>query len=281
MMQGKRKITGLLALIFTCLILFAGCVTPPATTTAPIDPNTTVPTTQNPTVEPTAEPTAEPTEPTQEPTVPPTEMPEPEKGTAAHYIQVVYAQQIQRYSAALAQQWSDAECSSNGVSPLLAQYYAGNAPDNVGIGFVDFNNDDSWELIIGAAQNAETDPLVFEIWTLVDGAPQMVAQSDEQNRYYLQYSKEDEAWYVAWEITRSQEHYGSHYLMLQDGVFEMVQAIVYDAAANPAEPWFMAFDTDMDTSNDAGIDEMTAKAILQNNRKLYCAVDYSRISSLN
>ena len=93
-MQGKRKITGLLALIFTCLTLFAGCVTPPATTTAPIDPNTTVPTTQNPTVEPTAEPTVEPTEPTREPTAPPTEEMKPEKGTEAYYIQVVYAQCI-------------------------------------------------------------------------------------------------------------------------------------------------------------------------------------------
>jgi hypothetical protein len=196
-------------------------------------------------------------------------------------MQIVYDQQIRRYSTALAQQWSNAECSSNGVSPLLEQYYAGNAKDNVGVGFVDFDNDDSWELIIGAVQNSEEDPLVFEIWTLIDGEPRMVAQSDAQNRYYLQYSEEDAVWYVAWEIVHSREHYGAHYLILQNGVLEMVQAIVYNAVANPAEPWFMAFDTDMDTSNDMGIDEMTATAILQVNRNLYCAVEYTVFTGVN
>ena len=285
MMQKKRYIAGLLALLVACTMLLAGCVAPQPSTSVPGGTNATVPSTQNPatvpTTDPTVEPTAEPTEPTQESTPAPTEGPAPEEGTAEYYMQVVYAQQIQRYSAALTQQWNDAECSSNGVSPLLAQYYAGNAMDNVGVGFVDFENDDSWELIIGAVQNSENDPLVFEIWTLIDGEPQMVAQSDAQNRYYLQYSEEDALWYVAWESTRSQEYYGVHFLMLQNGVFEMVQAIVYNAAANPAEPWFMAFDTDMDTSNDERIDEMTAMAILQVNRNLYCAAEYAVFSSIN
>jgi hypothetical protein len=244
--------------------ILAGCIAPQATTGAPTAPTTA------PTQQPTVFPTEKPTQPT---TTPPTEATEPEEGTAAHYIQVVYAQQIQRYRTAFSQQWSEEDCISNGLSPLPLQQSQGDLLDNMGVAFVDLNQDDSWELILGTVWNADTDPLVYEIWTLTDGVPRMVAQSDGQNRYYLQYSREDAAWYVALEITRSEDHYGSHYLMFQDGSFEIIQAIVYQGA-NSSAPWFMAYDMDMDTSNDESIDESTAGAIVNSNRNLYTAADY-------
>jgi hypothetical protein len=62
---------------------------------------------------------------------------------------------------------------------------------------MDLDGDGSWELIIGTIKNVEQDPLVFEIWTLKNNEQLMLAQSGSNNRYYLQYAKEDELWSVA------------------------------------------------------------------------------------
>jgi hypothetical protein len=62
--------------------------------------------------------------------------------------------------------------------------------------------------------------------------------------------------------------------MLLDGKFEVMQGIVFDAEADEANPWFMAYDLDWDVSNDEPIDEEMANAILENNRGLYTSLEY-------
>ena len=125
---------------------------------------------------------------------------EPEDDTVASYTDSVYAQQIERYYTALSQQWDESAYFENEMSPL-AVYYGneGNPLDNVGFTFMDLDGDDTQELIIGAILNAQRDPLVFEIWTLRNDKPVMLAQSGSHNRYYLQYAEEDELWSVAYE----------------------------------------------------------------------------------
>ena len=101
----------------------------------------------------------------------------------------------------------------------------------------------------------------------------MLAQGGSRNRYCLQFSEEDNAWYVANEGSNSAANYGTYYLMLIDGKLEVTQGIVFDAMADEANPWFMAYDLDWDVSNDEPIDEETANAILENNRKLYTPLE--------
>ena len=50
------------------------------------------------------------------------------------------------------------------------------------------------ELIIGAILHAEQNPSLFEIWTLVDGEPMMLARGGSRNRY---------VWYVVNEASGS------------------------------------------------------------------------------
>jgi hypothetical protein len=114
----------------------------------------------------------------------------------SHYIDVAYAEQIGRYYTALSEKWDEGKYFENGLSALPFYYYEGNPLENVGFGFVDLDNDGRLELIIGAILNAETDPAVFEIWTLVDGEPVMLAQGGSRNRYVLQYGEEDRMWYA-------------------------------------------------------------------------------------
>ena len=224
---------------------------PPAATTAP---------TEAPTEEATEAPTEAPTEPVS-------------GGTVSEYVDAAYAEQIGRYYTALSELWTTEQYFDNGLSELPAYYYEGEPLDNVGFAYQDLNNDGQSELVIGPILNAELDPVVFEIWTLVDGEPVLVAQSGSRNRYFLQFFEEENAWYVANEGSNSAANYGTYYLMLIDGKLEVTQGIVFDAMADEANPWFMAYDLDWDVSNDEPIDEETANAILENNRKLYTPLE--------
>ena len=160
------------------------------------------------------------------------------------------------------------------MSEVPAAYYEGNPLNNVGFGFVDLDNDGHWELIIGAIQDAEDYPAVFEIWTLADDKPVMLAQASARNQYALQFVEEDNAWYVANEGSNSAFISGSYYMMLIDGKLEVMQGIIFDSEADAENPWFMTYDMDWDTSNDDPVDEDTANAILETNRSHYTAIEY-------
>ena len=194
-----------------------------------------------------------------------------EGDAATYYTDVAYTEQIARYHTALSEKWEEGKYFENNMSALPYYYYEGNPLENVGFGFVDLDNDGYWELIIGAILNAEKDPAVFEIWTLVDGEPVMLAQGGSRNRYVLQYVEEDRMGYVVNEGSNGAANSATYYLMLNEGKLEVVLGIVLDAIANEEHPWFMTYDLDWDTSNDEPIDEATAIAILESNRKLYTA----------
>lgn len=227
------------------------------------------------TVAPTGIPTEMPTEEATESALENSEEDIVYEGDAAtYYIDVAYAEQIGRYYTALSEKWDEGKYFENGLSALPFYYYEGNPLENVGFGFVDLDNDGRLELIIGAILNAEADPAVFEIWTLVDGEPVMLAQGGTRNRYVLEYVEEDRMWYVVNEGSGSAFNHATYYLMLNEGKLEVVQGIVFDAFADEENPWFMTYDLDWDTSNDEPIDEAAANAILESNWKLYTALEY-------
>ena len=266
-----RRITWIAVALLAALLAGCGAAEPTNPQTEP--PVSTGAPTETPTEAPTEAPTEVPTEaPTEVPTEAPTD-PSAE-GTVSDYVDAAYAEQIGRYYTALSEQWEAGQYFDNDMSELPYYYYEGEPLDNVGFGYQDLNNDGSMELIIGAILNAEQDPAVFEIWTLVDGEPVMLAQGGSRNRYCLQFSEEDNAWYVANEGSNSAANYGTYYLMLIDGKLEVTQGIVFDAMADEANPWFMAYDLDWDVSNDEPIDEEMANAILENNRGLYTSLEY-------
>ena len=259
----------ILCTVILVLALLVGCgkaqeLIAPATvpTTAPATAATTEPSTELAT-EPVTETVPEETE----------EDVVYEGDASSYYIDEAYAQQIGRYHAALTEQWDEGKYLENGLSALPASYYQGNPLENVGFGFLDLDNDGHWELIIGAIQNAEEDPAVFEIWTLADGEPVMLVQAGAKNRYVLQYVEEDDMWYVVNEATNSAANHGTYYLMLTEGKLEVTQGIVFDAVANEQNPWFMTWDLDWDVSNDDPIDEETANSVLESNRKSYTALE--------
>ena len=260
-----HRFTWIAALLIAAMLTGCGTAAP------------TTPTTQAPeTTAATTAPTEAPVETIPETTAP-LETEEPnvtEEATPSDLVNAAYAQQIGRYYTALTECWEESRYFDSEMSSLPYYYSEGEPLDNVGFGYQDLDNDGSAELIIGAIANAELDPVVFEIWTLVEGEPVMLAQSGSRNRYFLQFSEEDNAWYVANEGSNSAASHGTYYLMLIDGKLEVMQGIVFDAEADPENPWFMSYDLDWDVSNDDPIDEDTANAILDNNRGHYTALEY-------
>ena len=210
-----------------------------------------------------------------------TEDTEYEGDATSYYIDRVYTEQIERYHTAISQQWEEGDYYEHEMSPMVVSYYDGKALDNVGFTFMDLDGDGLWELIIGAIKNAERDPLIFEIWTLKDGEPVMLAQSGYHNRYYLQYAQEDNLWSVAYEAENGMANHAVYYLQLLEGEFQVVQGIVFDALADENNPWFMTYDLDWDVSNDTPIDEKTANAVRTAGRNNYAAQEYFPYSLYN
>lgn len=235
------------------LALMAGCA---KSGTAPLEPSAAT------------LPAAEPT---------PTETEEDmhyEGEATSDYIDHLYAQQIERYYTAVSQQWDESAYWDHEMCSLAAYYYEGTPLDNVGFAFLNLDGDGIWELVIGAIQNAERDPLVFEIWTLKDDVPVMLAQSGSHNRYYLQYDEAHDLWTVAYEAENGAANRAMYELQLQDGKFQVTQGVVFDAIANENAPWFQTRDLDWDVSNDTPIDEATANAVMQAGWERYTATEY-------
>jgi hypothetical protein len=233
---------------------------------------------------PSSQPTGtEPSESTKGTTTSPsTEMSSPESDgdteyegdASSYYTDVVYAKQIERYYTAISRKWDENTYFEQKMSNLAVHYYEGMPLENVGFAFMDLDGDGICELIIGAIQNAEKDPLVFEIWTVKNDEPVMLAQSGSHNRYYLQYAEEDDLWSVAYEAENGAANRAVYYLQLVNGQFEVTQGVVFDAIANEDAPWFMAYDLDWDVSNDTPIDEDTANSVMNAGRNTYAAQKY-------
>ena len=270
-MMKHHRITWLAILLIAAILTGCG----PAEPTIP--QTDAPPTTAAPTAAPTEAPTGtvpqdpEAAFPEETETMPPQET---EEVTVSAYVEAVYAEQIGRYYTALSEQWEENEYLDNDLSTLPFHYADADPLENVGFGYQDLDNDGNAELIIGAISNAQQDPVVYYIWTLVDGEPVMLAQSGYKNRYYLQFAEEDNAWYVSNEAVSSAANTATYSLMLMDGKFEVMQGIVFDAHADETNPWFMAYDLDWDVSNDEPIDEEMANAILENNRRIYTSLEY-------
>ena len=260
-----RKILLPAAVCLLSLALLAGCGNPQAELPVDTEPST------SPT-ESIAESTANPADETTP--VETEEDVEYEGDASSYYIDVVYAQQIERYYTAISQQWDETACFDHELSPLVTSYYDGKPLDNVGFTFMDLDGDGIWELIIGAIRNAEQDPLVFEIWALKNDEPVMLVQSGSHNRYYLQYAEEDNLWSVAYEAENGAANHAVYYLQLFEGEFSVTQGIIFDAAADEENPWFMTYDLDWDVSNDTPIDEDTANAVMEAGRNIYTAIEY-------
>ena len=118
---------------------------------------------------------------TSEPATPAPDVTEaPEVDYSAAYASVLTA-----YRDALAANAGEGDLMGAGLS-ILCIYAGEDKSACVGYCFVDLDGDGVNELLIGQISGDEfTDKVIFDAYTLVDGAPVQLFQSRERARYYL------------------------------------------------------------------------------------------------
>lgn len=201
-----------------------------------------------------------------------------EKDEAQQEQADVYEEQISAYRTALAEKWEMESYFERDMSSLAIYYYENNGLENVGYALMDLNFDGSDELVIGAIEGADTDPVIFELWTLdASGAPVKLLTSQERNRYYLGWGEEG-VYTVENQASNGAANFAHHYYTLTGGALQVQQAIVFDAAADEENPWFMAYDEDWDVSNDTPIEEELAMSIMDSYTKNTIIPDYTPLS---
>lgn len=270
-MNKKMKWIG--ALVLAASLLLTACGAPASDPTPTATPEPTA------TAEPTATPeTTAAAEPTEEPTAEPVSQPVEEPSGIVNMAEegkALYAAQLNRYAAALSEQWPEGRYFENGMSELASYYYEGDARANVGVFFPDLDADGSPEMVIGAISGADTDPVVLEIWTVKDGAPVMLAQSHARDKYYVEYLADENAWLIANKGSNGAASSVWLYYALQNGELAIVQGVTSESGA-----WYMTYDTDCDVSNDTPSDEATCLAIIDSHTEHYAALDYTPYTEL-
>ena len=200
------------------------------------------------------------------------EVPEQEVQENTSVQSEMYSEQIDAYRTALKEQWELDAYFEQDMSSLAVYYYEGDALKNIGYALMDLDMDGSDELLIGSKD--KKDPVLFELWTMDEnGEAVKLVTSHERNRYYLEWQEEG-VYMLENQGSNGAANSAHHYYTLEDGMLQVQQAIVFDAIADEANPWFMAYDEDWDTSNDSPIEEQTALDIMDAYSKTIIVPEY-------
>ena len=167
------------------------------------------------------------------------------EGDASGYYMNAYAEILDKYQEALSRKWGGEKLLRENMSLLCQEFY------------------ESQPL-----QNA-----VFDAYTLVEDTPVQLFCGQEGERYYL-YEEEAGGYEIA-DVASSDAQQSAWYYYMVDGTeMKVVQAIVYDAAADAEHPWYMAYDDDWDVTNDTPVDEKMAKDIIAAYEAHYVLPEY-------
>lgn len=161
-----------------------------------------------------------------------------------------YADVLARYETAVREDWDSSKLSEAGMSVLCADGCGTDAAGALGYLLRDLDGDGSDELLIGLqSDDSLLQELVFDLYTVKDGAAVQIFSGWERSRWYLEEDGllvsegSDSAFTSMWYVYQ-----------LSDGALKPVQAVVYDSAQDEAQPW-RRFDGDWETVQGVPISE--------------------------
>ena len=168
-----------------------------------------------------------------------------------------YDELLSNYRLALSEQWDGDALIEKDMSLL----FAGKSDKEVGYCLLDVNNDGTDELLVGACTGAAyPDRMVFDLYTLQDGAPVHVFSGEERDRYYLyQDEAAPDVYFFYNENSSSAFESGYRSLQLNGQSLTVDQAVRYDAEADSQNPWFSGADRD----GAQPLEESLAKGIIE------------------
>ena len=190
----------------------------------------------------------------------------------------LYKEQLDLVHQALSEEWSVDEYFEHEISSLIAFNNEGNALDHIGYAFEDLDGDGKEELLISAVSRETSGGMLYDVYSTSGEEVIHVLSGHEKNRYYLQ-SLEEGGYMIANEASNTAYNSAWYYYSMSEGKLELSQGVVFDAAADEDQPWFITYDEDWDTSNDTHDVEGLAQSIIEANTKSYTALDYTPFSS--
>ena len=199
---------------------------------------------------------------------------EMEKPEAAFDMDPAYQTIVDDYKTMIEEQWDAETIAAKGYSTMVADFYENDAMNQIGYMFYDLDGDLKPELLIGEMhQEDQVNRVILDAYTLKDGQPVQLFESEARNRYYL---IEDDAGAViiANEASNSAASSGYFYYTVSKGELGVQQAVVYDAEKDAENPWFMTYNDDWDLTDAESIDEATAQSIIDANTEDYADLNW-------
>ena len=169
-----------------------------------------------------------------------------------------YKSILDQYHTALSENWDFETLTNNNLNYMCA-FYNGTGLQDIGYAFYDIDGDGADELLIGLVSQENRGGDVFDIYTLTDGKPVLLAQSGERDMYTLcQNGMISEA------ASNSAANSFSIFYEYKTGTtkLSLVEAVVVDGNLNPDNPYFYTTTDVADTSAYTSITESEGDEII-------------------
>ena len=199
------------------------------------------------------------------------------KELVTYDVSDAYQEVLNKYQTLINEKWDTNKAFEEKLSSMVSDFVQMGYENQVGYVLYDLDLDGQPELLIGEMDTElPANRIVFDAYTEKDGKAVQLFESESRNRYYV---VEDEAGAVmiANEGSNGAASSGWIYYIYTDGELKVMQAVMYDASADEANPWFMAYDDDWDSSNDEPISESDAQAIIDSYTNTYAKLDWTAL----
>ena len=139
---------------------------------------------------------------------------------------------IHQYQTALSGNADAQQMMELGLNYMIPECLAQDERARVGYFLGDMNGDGEKELAIAASSESEYyTGLIFAMYVVEDGAPRLLVESGERNRWY--YAGEGKLLNIA----SSSASESGWYLCTADGELAYLDAVEYNGAQYPDDPW--------------------------------------------
>lgn len=199
------------------------------------------------------------------------------KELVTYDVSDAYQEVLNKYQTLINEKWDTNKAFEEKLSSMVSDFVQMGYENQVGYVLYDLDLDGQPELLVGEMDTElPANRIVFDAYTEKDGKAVQLFESESRNRYYV---VEDEAGAVmiANEGSNGAASSGWIYYIYTDGELKVMQAVMYDASADEANPWFMAYDDDWDSSNDEPISESDAQAIIDSYTNTYAKLDWTAL----
>ena len=199
------------------------------------------------------------------------------KELVTYDVSDAYQEVLNKYQTLINEKWDTNKAFEEKLSSMVSDFVQMGYENQIGYVLYDLDLDGQPELLIGEMDTElPANRIVFDAYTEKDGKAVQLFESESRNRYYV---VEDEAGAVmiANEGSNGAASSGWIYYIYTDGELKVMQAVMYDASADEANPWFMAYDDDWDSSNDEPISESDAQAIIDSYTNTYAKLDWTAL----